>query len=235
MKLATLLSLLLSWVISCEEKKYPMGPPVMPDRVLQAAIVVNQEVNGVEMMTMAEIFNETRNHNLGIHTVIIASTPEPIITAGGIKIIPDYALTSDSIPNIDVLVVPGWVGASASDSIHSNYVEFVQTIGRKASYIVGMGDGIHLLAEAGLLNTNYCTAPPATIPLLKSEFPRLHIQEDVNMVVHSRMITSVGGANSFEPALYLVTLLYGETMAKEIALNNQLNWDLTTVSYLLVQ
>lgn len=235
MKLATLLSLLLGWVISCEEKKYPMGPPVMPDRVLQAAILVNAEANGVEVMTVAEILNQTRNQNQGIHTIIIAPTLEPIITTGGIKIIPDYALTTDSIPTIDLLIVPCSVHPLTADSIHSNLLEFVQITGRKASYIMGLGEGVRLLAQAGLLNTYYCTAPTREILIMKSETPQVHIKEDVNMVVHSRMITSVGGANSFEPALYLVTLLYGETVAKDIAQHEQLNWDLNTVSYILVQ
>jgi transcriptional regulator GlxA family with amidase domain len=53
-------------------------------------------------------------------------------------------------------------------------------------------------------------------------------------VVDGKFITSVGGALSYEPALYLVEKLYSKQNAKRIGEGLVLDWDLSKVPHVLV-
>jgi transcriptional regulator GlxA family with amidase domain len=45
------------------------------------------------------------------------------------------------------------------------------------------------------------------------------------------MITSVGGARSFDAALYLCQRLYGDSVARRIGHGLVIDWDLETVEH----
>ena len=49
------------------------------------------------------------------------------------------------------------------------------------------------------------------------------------------VITSSGGAKSFEASLYLCELLYGKKNADEIAEGMVIDWDLSTFPHLIVK
>jgi transcriptional regulator GlxA family with amidase domain len=49
-----------------------------------------------------------------------------------------------------------------------------------------------------------------------------------------KYITSVGGAKSFEAALYLCEYLYGAEIARRLAKGLVIDWDLAEVPHLIV-
>jgi len=49
------------------------------------------------------------------------------------------------------------------------------------------------------------------------------------------MITAAGGAKSYDPALYLVELLYGKQVAIGIGKGLVIDWDLEQVKHLRIQ
>jgi len=69
---------------------------------------------------------------------------------------------------------------------------------------------------------------------LAERYPRVKVRYDVHFVVDGKYITSVGGALSYEPALYLVEKLYSKQHAKQIGEGLVLDWDLSKVPHVVI-
>ena len=61
-------------------------------------------------------------------------------------------------------------------------------------------------------------------------FPQLEVIDSVLFVHDGKYITSVGGAKSFEAALYLCEYLYGKEIAVSLSKGLVIDWDLDTVA-----
>lgn len=69
-----------------------------------------------------------------------------------------------------------------------------------------------------------CTTFPGNISRFRTAFPQLTVHENFSFVHDRKLITSAGGAKSYEPALYLVELLYGKNAAQGIARGLVIDW-----------
>jgi transcriptional regulator GlxA family with amidase domain len=119
----------------------------------------------------------------------------------------------------------------SSDLENKELIRFVQTTGKKALYVISLCDGAFVLAKAGLLDTYHCTTYPGDIQKFREAFPQLTVHENVSFIHDKRMITSAGGAKSYDPALYLVELLYGKKAAEGIATGLVFEWDLNAIKH----
>ena len=66
-------------------------------------------------------------------------------------------------------------------------------------------------------------------------FPTLKVHENVLFVHDKKMITSAGGARSFDASLYLCELLYGKKVADDIAKGMVIDWDLKNIPYVVIK
>jgi len=232
-----LISLLFSWVISCEQNKsHPqVGPPVLPTQPLNAAFLIVEGVYNSELIAPMDVLQHTVfHHEHGIRAFTVSEHNDPITTFEGLKIIPDYSLLNDSLPRIDILVVPSAKHSMDADLENEKLIDFVKHSGKQASYVMSLCDGAFVLAKAGLLDLHVCTTFPGDIEKFQAAFPHLSVHEGVSFVHDRKMITSAGGAKSYDPALYLVELLYGKTVADGIGKGLVIDWDLATVKHLTV-
>ncbi len=233
-----LFGILFAWAMSCENSQpnSDIGPPVMPDRVLNAAFLIVDGVYNSELVAPMDVLQHTVFHDAnGIKVFTVAPSREAITTFEGLRILPDYSYATDSLPTIDILIVPSAKNSMTTDLDNLKLINFVSTSGRQALYVMSLCDGAFVLAKAGLLDTYHCTTFPADIQRFKETFPKLSVHEDVSFVHDTRMITSAGGAKSYDPALYLVELLYGNKAAKEIAKGLVIDWNLGEVKHKRIQ
>jgi len=229
---------LFAWAASCDNKTVSsdLGPPVLPNRVLNAAFLIVDGVYNSELMAPMDVLQHTVFHNdFGVKVFTVAPSKQAIKTFEGLKILPDYSFVSDSLPAIDILIVPSAEHSMASDLDNKELISFVHAAGKKALYVMSLCDGAFVLAKAGLLNTYHCTTFPGDIQKFKKDFPELAVHEGVSFVHDTRMITSAGGAKSYDPALYLVQLLYGKKVAEDIGKGLVIDWDLSEVKHLRIQ
>ena len=91
-------------------------------------------------------------------------------------------------------------------------------------------DGAFVLAKAGLLDSVASTTFPSDIATYKTMFPHLEVKDSVLFVHDGKYITSVGGAKSFEAALYLTELLYGKKIAQSLAGGLVIDWDVDSIA-----
>jgi len=189
-----------------------------------------------ELTAPFDIFQHTifREGIKSMNTFLVADTHEPIKTFEGIRLLPDYNYLMDDIPSIDILVVPSAEHHLDSDLENERMISWVRKIGKEAMYVTSHCDGAFVLAEAGLLDGHVSTTFPSDIGAYRKRFPHLDVREDVLFVHDDKFITSAGGAKSFEAALYLTEILYGDNIARGLAGGLVIDWDLDEVNYLFI-
>lgn len=223
-------------LISCKrEDRQPTSTlvPIFPPKELNAAFLIVDGVYNSELIAPMDVFHHTIFHtDPAIRVFTIAEHHNTITTFEGLKVIPDYAFSTDSVPPIDILIVPSAEHSMDTDLENNALTEFVKKTGQTASYTLSLCDGAFVLAHAGLLNSTECTTFPGDIQRFKKTFPQLTVHEGVSFVYDRKFITSAGGAKSYDPALFLVELLYGKKVADGIAKGLVIDWQLDHVKHI---
>lgn len=202
------------------------APDATPDKLrgrINVGFVVVDGVYNSELMAPWDIFHHTVFHtDSGMNVFSIAPMDDEITTFEGIRFRPDFSF--ETAPRVDVLVVPSAEHSMSTDLENHKLIEFVKKRGRQAVYIMSLCDGAFVLAKAGLLDSLTCTTFPSDVPDFRKMFPGPQVVEGVSFVHHNRAITSVGGAQSYEPAMYLVHLIYGEKVAGGVGKGMVIDW-----------
>jgi transcriptional regulator GlxA family with amidase domain len=190
-----------------------------------------------ELTAPFDIFQHTiyRENIKAMNVFTVAASLDPVTTFEGVRILPDFSYRNKNLPKIDILVVPSAEHHLDSDLENKEMIEFVREAAKNALYITSHCDGAFVLAKSGILNNIESTTFPGDIDKYKSAFPNLKVHEDVFFVHDGKFITSAGGARSFEAALYLTEVLYGNEIAQSIARGLVINWDLETIPHIIVE
>lgn len=205
-------------------------PEIKPERY-NAAFLIMDGVYNTELTAPYDIFQHTifRDSIKAMNTFLVADTHAPVATFEGIRILPDYNYLSDSLPAIDILVVPSAEHHLDTDLENEALINFVRRAAAEATYVTSHCDGAFVLAKAGLLDKFASTTFPSDIAAYREMFPHLKVIEDVLFVHDGKYITSAGGAKSFEAALYLCERLYGAEVARRLAKGLVIDWNLEEV------
>ncbi|MFG0316302.1 MAG: DJ-1/PfpI family protein, partial [Planctomycetota bacterium JB042] len=207
------------------------APAAPGERPLLAAFLIEDGTYNSELTAPMDILHHTPFHAPpGIEVVTVAPTREPIRTFEGLVIRPDHDYAS--APPIDILVVPSAERHVDADFDDPALVEFVRSRGSTARWVMSLCDGAFVLGRAGLLDGKTCTTFPGDLAALRERFPAARVVDGVTFVVDGALVTGVGGARSFEPALWLVERLYGELPARGVARGMVIDWHLESERYL---
>ena len=240
--------LLISILIGCntsEEKKDSTTtettiektfPKLESNRYNVAFLIMDGTFN-TELTAPFDIFQHTifRDSIKAMNVFTVANTDEAITTFEGMRILPDYNYITDSLPKIDILVVPSAEHHLDTDLEDDLMINFVKKIDKEAQFITSHCDGAFVLAKAGVLNNSVSTTFPSDIDKMRVMFPNLDIRKEVLFVHDGKYITSSGGAKSFEAALYLCEYLYGKEIAQSLAGGLVIDWDVLKVPHLIIK
>ncbi|ARV15212.1 DJ-1/PfpI family protein [Polaribacter sp. SA4-12] len=244
-----LLSLLTIVIISCQSKNIEKNteilkeveqvkvfPKLEKDRYNVAFLIMDGTFN-TELTAPFDIFQHTifRENIKAMNVFTVANTDKPITTFEGMRILPDYNYLKDSLPKIDILVVPSAEHHLDSDLDDKAMIDFVKRVDKEATYITSHCDGAFVLAKAGLLKDKVSTTFPSDIDKMRETFPELDIRKKVLFVHDGKYITSAGGAKSFEAALYLCEFLYGKEVAQSLAGGLVIDWNVDEIPHLIVE
>jgi len=210
-------------------------PTLKPNHYNVAFLIMDGTYN-TEFTAPFDIFQHTqyRKNIKPMNVFSVANTDAPITTFEGLKIIPDYNYLKDSLPKIDILVIPSAEHHLDTDLEDTAMIDFVKKIDRTAMYMTSHCDGAFVLAKAGVLNNVVSTTFPSDIDKMREMFPNLDVRKDVLFVHDKKYITSAGGAKSFEAALYLCEYLYGAEIARSLAGGLVIDWKLEDVPHLVI-
>lgn len=198
------------------------------------ALLLVDGVYNTELTAPMDMFHHAEFHRgeeaPAMRVFTVAPTTDVVTTFEGLRILPDYSFAT--APRVDVLVVPSAEHSMDEDLENAALVGWVRRVGGQATWILSLCDGAFVLAAAGLLDGHACTTFPSDRDRLRERFPQLEVL-DVSFVHDGNRITSVGGAPSFEPALYLCELLYGEAAARGIAAGLVIDWDKDRIDHVV--
>jgi len=204
----------------------PRVPPpadLPRDRPLRAGFLVLDGVYGTELVAPYDVLQHTVFHTRpGIDTFTVSPDGGTVKTAEGLVLDARYSFAD--APAIDILVVPSAQHNMDSDLGNEALIAWLGKVGKTARYVVSLCDGAFLLGRAGLLQGRLATTFPADQDRFAQMFPKLELRRGVSFVHDGPVLTSVGGARSYDAALYLVDHLYGEQVAQEVAKGLVLPW-----------
>ncbi len=197
------------------------------------AFLITEGVYNTEFTAPYDIFQHTqfRKGIKAMNVFTVSNTSELITTFEGIRIQPDFNFLIDSIPHIDILVVPSAANHMGKDLENSKLLGFIKKVDKTATYITSHCDGAFMLAKTGILDDVISTTFPSDVGAYKIMFPHLDVLDSVVFVHDGKYITSAGGARSFDAALYLTETLYGDSIAKSVAQGLLIDWDLKKVKH----
>jgi transcriptional regulator GlxA family with amidase domain len=161
----------------------------------------------------------------------VGLTKDPVRTAEGLRILPDYSV--DDAPPIDILVVASTMGSRDKDRKNEKLVSWLAATGKKAQHVMSLCWGAFLLAQAGLLDGGPATTFPTEYDydLMEKDYPRIQVKRNVSFVDAGHALTSSGGVKSYEVAMYLVENLYGKEVADGIASGLLIDWDSSKLNF----
>lgn len=239
------------WFTACgpdkqaEEQETPESSAVAgtsdfsdPDeKVYNVALLIMDGVYNTELTAPYDIFQHTifRKGIRPMKTFTVAATRAPATSFEGMRILPDLGYLTDSLPRIDILVVPSAEHHLDTDLENEALLDFVRRVDKQAQFVTSHCDGAFVLAAAGLLDGKVSTTFPSDIDAMREKFPHLDVRKDVLFVHDGKYITSAGGAKSFEAALYLAEHLYGDSIARSLAGGLVIDWDLEKVPHTIVE
>lgn len=195
------------------------------DRPLRAGFLIVDGVYNTELMAPWDVFQHTVYHSAphpGIEVLTIAPEERSITTAEGLRIVPDY--TFETAPRLDILVVPSAERSRNDDRKDERLIAWVSQAGREARFVVSLCWGAFILAEAGLLDDHSCTTFPADYQSFAEAFPDLDVRVNASFVHDGRLLTSQGGARSYDVAMYLIDLIFGERVAQGVGDGLLIDW-----------
>lgn len=229
---------LIATLASCQttsEKSPIVINPVAEGQSFNAAFLMIDGVYNSELMAPFDIFQHTIFHtDGGIKVFTVAETMDTVTSFEGLKLIPHYSFDSPDLPEIDILVVPSAEHNMDSDLENLRLINWVAEIGSKAAYVMSLCDGAFVLAKAGLVEGKESTTFPTDIEKYRETFPNLTVHENVTFVHHDNLLTSAGGAKSYDVALYLVHHLYGDKVAKGVGRGLVIDWDVNDYAFIRV-
>jgi transcriptional regulator GlxA family with amidase domain len=220
-------TLLLACALAALLAAPPAGatPDLPADRPLVVAFLAVDGVYNTELMAPYDVFHHTVFHTApqpGMEVYVVSPDGEPVTTFEGIVIHPHHGFAD--APQPDVLVVPSAEGSMSTDLDDAELISWVRRTGGKARWVVSLCDGAFVLAKAGLLDGRAATTFPADYDELVDLFPQVDLRVNVSFVHDGKVLTSEGGARSYDVAMYLVDLLYGTKVAQGVGAGLLIPW-----------
>ena len=146
--------------------------------------------------------------------LLVAEKIGPVITAGGMEVIPDHDF--GSCPALDILVVPG--GWGTRRELHNPVmIEWLRSRAAEVETLTSVCTGAMLLEATGVLDGHRATTHWRSLDWMRESFPAVTVVNDQHVVEDGEILTSAGIAAGIDMALKVVARYCGEAVARATA------------------
>ena len=182
----------------------------------KVAILVFEGVQIIDYAAPWEVFGQA-----GFDVFSVAEKADPITTAMGMTVVPNYTFQNHPAP--DILMLPGGdVPAHLNDT---EVIQWIQKNAKESEYVLSVCNGAFFLAKAGLLDGLEATTFAALIDGLQEIAPNTKVVRDKRFVDNGKIITTAGLTSGVDGALHVVEKINGKGETQRIATNMEYNWD----------
>jgi transcriptional regulator GlxA family with amidase domain len=157
----------------------------------------------------------------GVDIVMIAETAGPVTSAQGPKVVANYGF--DNAPSLDLLMVPGGIG-TIPELLDSTLLDFIRARATDAELVISVCTGSALLAKAGLLDGYKATSNKRYFTLARVSGPNVDWVEKARWVEDRNRITSSGISAGIDMSLAVISRLWGDQTATDIAHDMEYTW-----------
>lgn len=187
----------------------------------RVGIVLFENIEVLDFCGPFEVFSVTRLNEerrreepSPFEVILVAEKNNPVITTGGMKVIPDH--TFESCPKLDILVVPGGWG-TRKELKNPAMLNWLRIRASEAEILTSVCTGSMLLGFAGLLDGRHATTHWRSLDWMRESFPAVTVEYDKHVVEDSSVITSAGISAGIDMALKVVERYCGEAIARATA------------------
>jgi transcriptional regulator GlxA family with amidase domain len=184
-------------------------------------IVVFEDIEVLDFCGPFEVFAATRldearrrEEPSPFEVLIVAEKDAPVVTAGGMKVIPDH--TFASCPRLDILVVPGGWG-TRRERDNPAMLAWLRLQAPEVEILASVCTGAMLLGAAGLLDGRRATTHWRSLAWLRESVPAVTVVYDEHVVEDGHLFTSAGISAGIDLALKVVARYHGEAVARATA------------------
>ena len=168
-----------------------------------------------EVFSVTRLNEEKRREELSPFNVfLVAETKQPVVTTGGMKVLPDYDL--NDCPPSDVLVVPGGWG-TRKEINNERLLGWIADRSRQVETMTSVCTGALLLGKAGLLDGKRATTHWRSLDWMQELFPKTTVERRLHFVEEGSLFTSAGISAGIDMSLKVVVRYFGEAIAKATA------------------
>ena len=168
-----------------------------------------------EVFSVTRLNEETRREEPSpFNVLLVAETREPVVTTGGMKVLPDYDL--DGCPVLDVLVVPGGWG-TRKEMNNQHLLGWIAERSTQVETLASVCTGALMLGKAGLLDGKRATTHWRSLDWMQELFPKTTVETKLHFVEDGSLFTSAGISAGIDMALKVVQRYFGEAVARAAA------------------
>lgn len=193
-----------------------------------AAVLLFDAVELLDVTSAFQVLHAARDNAKDRRTLnvfAVAEQQRTLLTEAGLTVIPRYSF--DSVPRVDILIVPGGIGARTA-AFNEGLMMWVKETAAQAALVVGLSTGALLLGKAGLLSGLEATTHAQSASLLQQVAKTVIVKPEERYVDAGKVVTGAGGMASMDTCLYVVGRVLGADYAKQAALNLNYNqWNPT--------
>ena len=183
---------------------------------MNVGILLFNEVEVLDFAGPFEVFSIcSGSDQLKLFNVFTLSEQPEITARNGLQVNSHYTL--DTTPHIDLLVIPGGLGAETIEMCNQRLRQWLLQRHAQTQLTFSICTGAFILAEAGLLNGLKATTHWMDIARLKQDYPQIEVLSDVKYVDEGKIITAAGISSGINASLYIVAKLHGLEIAKQTA------------------
>jgi transcriptional regulator GlxA family with amidase domain len=144
--------------------------------------------------------------------VLVSEDGEPVTSFLGTGYIVDHSY--ENCPQLDVILIPGGLG-TRREMDNSKHIGFVQKQAAGCEYATSVCTGALVLQKAGFLAGRRATTHWSALDALRA-LGGVTVVDDERWVHDGNVITAAGVSAGIDMALYLVSLLKGPAVAKNV-------------------
>jgi len=187
----------------------------------RVGIVLFDEIEVLDFCGPFEVFSVTRlieekrrEEPSPFEVLLIAEKDSPVVTTGGMKVIPHH--TFETCPKLDILVVPGGWG-TRKELKNLAMLDWLRIRASEVETLTSVCTGSMLLGFAGLLEGLHATTHWRSLDWMRESFPSVTVEYDKHFVEDGSVFTSAGISAGIDMALKVVARYCGDTIARTTA------------------
>jgi transcriptional regulator GlxA family with amidase domain len=195
-------------MIFCQARGYPRH------MLRSVAVVALDGVTALDLGVLAEVFGADRTADgfPGYRFAVCGVDGGPIATAAGFHLTPHADL--GPVEDADLVAVPARANRAAAPP---SVLAALRRADARGAYVLGVGSGVFVLGEAGLLDGRECTTHWRHVDELRRRHRRARVRGDALYVADGRLVTSAGAAAGIDACLHLVRQEHGPGTATRLA------------------